>query len=104
MSDYKWSIAGATCASSSCDPLTLEKLQELHDELFAPPIIKVWHGDNFLMLPRPECPRFIESDMVDDETMFICAGIGIVAGSRIQDLLWKEGFLAIWSDEPVEYN
>jgi len=67
--------------------------------MFAPPIIKVWHGDNSLVLPRPECPRFIETNMVDEDKMFICAGVGIIAGHRIQDLLWKEGVLAVWSEE-----
>ena len=63
-------------------------------------IIPVWVGDNFLSL-LSDYPIIVKNSNIDENTLFIMAGMGVACGEKIYDLLWEEGYLAIWTDKPL---
>ena len=64
-----------------------------------PDKIPVWVGDKKLC-DLPECPPFIESDLVDEDSLYIAAGIGIVLGTNVISKIWEIGYLSEWVLDP----
>ena len=95
-------LATYTASNDTLQPkISLDVLVEAYNEVFCPPIIEVWVGSRKSpCLPLPECPKIIRSELIDPNTLYIMAGVGIVSGVNVDDRLWEEGYLAIWTDTP----
>ena len=83
--------------------VTLKSMLKQIDEMqksCEPHSIPVWIGDRKLR-DLPECPPFMESDLIDPDTLYIVAGVGILLGTSLVPKIWEAGFLSEWvKDSP----
>ena len=82
-----------TCNNALWPEINLDVLVKAFNECFGPPIIEVWVGDPTIsIMPLSEYPNIIKSDLIDSDMLYIMAGVGVVAGKNVDELLWEEGF------------
>ncbi len=84
---------GNDSTTTTCSTLDAELLN-------GPPIIKVWKGNFFPV--TTEYPQFHKNSMMSKDKAYIVAGVGIVCGEDAYEYIWKQGSLAVWTDEPPD--
>lgn len=97
-----------TCTTNQRCDLTAEEIIANMKEALASipplpekPVIKVWVGDNpFMMgMDKAPVPSIQQSDMLQQDEIFIVAGCGVICGYESFRLLMKHGIKAVWTDE-----
>lgn len=103
--DFEIESSGTCTRAMAPDPTSseiMDSIKKAHDLLFGgPKIIEVWKGDNTL-LPRPKYPQIHKDELIDKDTFYLVAGVGVVAGKRAFSRLKELKYVPVWSDEPPE--
>lgn len=102
---YATSLNAAYCIGVNTSTVSRAPVKDILENiddvtrLFNPPSIPVWIGDKKLR-DLPECPPFMESDMIDPDTLYVVAGVGIVLGANVVPKIWEAGVLSKWVKDP----
>jgi len=63
--------------------------------------ILVWKGDPIYRMKLTPKPRIISNDILEEHALYLMAGVGILAGKQVYDILKDEDIQLEWSDKHV---
>jgi len=94
-----WTSTFPSYSLPSADEI-IKTCLDLQEELNEPPKIEVWIGeDDFFFQDKSEYPFIVLNNCLDDDEMYIVYGCGVVCGKRVYEAIWKQGYVAVWTDE-----
>jgi hypothetical protein len=49
-------------------------------------------------MPKTEYPQMIKNDLIEEDSVYIVAGFGVVMGKKANKKIWESGHIAVWTE------